>query len=199
MNIIAYLAHGGPFNENVLRIYGTSSTTYNTMNDIAYFHHPLAITDVQGTLFVIDNWTFGTYSTSTYSSNPISGPGYTSEDFKPLGSIWMLRAFEDNGTAEIPLGYSTNDTLIPFNAVVAQQVNPFLQNTGYKFWPPFGQPLTANIALPSGVSWATLRDLRPGSLHQIREQGRADLRRPADKHNRDSRSPVEPPCPRDKL
>ncbi len=134
MNVMAYLAHGGPFNSKVIQGGYQSSSPVATMNDIPSFHHPIAISDVDGTLFVLDNWTFG-----------ISSSG-------PLGSVWMLRAFSDNGI-EIPVEYSSNNTMASASSA-PQAASPLSAvQSGVAYWPPYGWPLTANITLPSGVDW----------------------------------------------
>lgn len=151
MDIHTYLSHGGPFyNSQVASAYQYSYNFY----DVPEFHHPIAITDVQGTLFVLDNWTFGPTQTSySFSLDPyLNPPKYTPNLRSQFGSIWMLRAFEDNGSTEIPLGYSTNSTVIPVAETAVQSVNPIQQaNSGYTLYPPYGQPLTANLSLDSGL------------------------------------------------
>jgi hypothetical protein len=151
MDIHTYLANGGPFyNSQVASAYKTSYNFY----DVPEFHHPIAITDVQGTLFVLDNWTFGPTQTSYgFTLDPyFNPPKYTPNLRSQFGSIWMLRAFEDNGTTEIPLGYSANSTVNLVSGTAVQPVNPIQQASGgYVLYPPYGQPLTANLSLDSGL------------------------------------------------
>ncbi len=156
MNIIAYLSHGGPFDSKVIQ--GGFGFSYQTatMNDIPQFHHPLAITDVQGTIFVLDNWTFGTDTgSSSYTPSGPEGETYTeySSTFTPIGSIWMFRAFQDNGTVELPIGYSTNKTTAPVSAI-PQEISPFASTaTASSRWPPYGWPLSANLTPQSGTAF----------------------------------------------
>ncbi len=158
MNIISYLSNGGPFYNNAIKTaYGGANPPVASMNDIPAFHHPLAITDVQGTLFVVDDWAFGTSGIANTGGGGYSGlgGGGTTIVTNPLGAIWMLRAFQDNGTTEIPLEYSTNNTLIPVSTL-PQQINPFQIGRAYLRWPPYGQPLTANISLSSSGTAQTV-------------------------------------------
>jgi hypothetical protein len=148
MSILSYLANGGPFYTPAVKAaYGAATPPIAAMNDIAAFHHPLAITDVQGILYVVDDWAFG-QSTFTGSTS-------TSYQVTPYGAVWMLRAFQDNGSSEIPLEYSTNSTLLPVNPTT-QIINPFQVGQAFLHWPPYGQPLSANISLASGSSPKTV-------------------------------------------
>jgi hypothetical protein len=150
MNIIAYLAHGGPYNnKNVQTEFQRTSRATTTLNDISTFHRPMKITDVGGTLFVLDAWTFGPDVNNEKGTNSNSNPsGYT-------GSIWMLRAFEAGGNnivTELPIGYSSNKTIVP-TSPVPQQVSPFAQPQTFTYWPPYGWPLTENLSFESQQYW----------------------------------------------
>lgn len=134
MNIVAYLANGGPYDDPVI------ANAYNGISgvaDISSFHHPVSITDSHGILYVVDNWTI-------YVNNMQS-------------VIMMLRAFAQNGT-EIPINPSQINTLVPVqqgpSALGTAPVgfstssgNGITQLTG---WAPYGWPLSANIAIGSG-------------------------------------------------
>ena len=126
MNITAYLANGGPYDDPaVAAAYKGLSPT----NDISAFHHPVSIVDSRGILYVVDNWTI--YVDSMQST------------------ILMLRAFAENGT-EIPINPSTINTSLSTSNVPGlttskgQGINPSV------YWRPFGWPLSANITISQG-------------------------------------------------
>ncbi len=143
MNITAYLANGGPYDDpTIAAAYkGLPST-----NDVSFFHHPVSIVDSKGILYVIDNWTI--YVDSMQST------------------ILMLRAFSENGT-EIPINPSS------VNTSLSSAVGPALTKSkgggidaGVN-WRPFGWPLSANITTSQGttVSYcAALCNYDPASI-----------------------------------
>ena len=120
LNIASYLANGGPFGNSAL----SPAYTGMTVNDISSNHHPVGMTEYEGMLYVLDNWTFSTPN----------GPS----------SILMLRAYNGNGT-EIPVDSFKYNDMIPVNTV--QTSGAF--NGIYITYPPYGWPLSANISLPS--------------------------------------------------
>ncbi|MEM3841398.1 MAG: hypothetical protein QXN59_01745, partial [Candidatus Micrarchaeaceae archaeon] len=124
LNISSYLAHGGPFgNSEIASAYANVPPS----NDLSSYHHPVALADVGGIQYVIDNWTF-------------TVNGLTS-------TILMLRAFAANGT-EIKIDPQNYYDLIPANSasisVSTGNLGGALSN------PPYGWPLSANISLPGG-------------------------------------------------
>lgn len=127
LNITAYLANGGPYDDPaVASAYKGLAPT----NDISAFHHPVSIVDSKGILYVIDNWTI--YVDSMQST------------------IMMLRAFAENGT-EIPINPSTVNTSLASNS----QIPGLVHSTGSGVtpangWRPFGWPISANITVSSG-------------------------------------------------
>ncbi len=133
MNIAAYLAAGGPFNDSQI----AAAYKGNTANsfDTPWNHHPISITDSKGILYVVDNWTFAVGNQAS--------------------SILMLRAFAENGS-EIPLNPTLiNDFVLSPNAVSTTvpgtvgglPAGSVVPSFG---WKPYGWPLSANISLPSG-------------------------------------------------
>lgn len=138
MNIIAYLAHGGPWNNGPIASY-YSGAGAGIANDVQSNHHPISIADVNGTLYVIDDWILNN------PNNPIT----------PYGAIWMLRAFRNN-SIEVPMDPSMNKTSAPVSAAVAQSLGLSVagsivkQGIPLNGWPPYGWPLTENISVPNG-------------------------------------------------
>ena len=138
MNIVAYMANGGPFNSPAI---AKAYAGVNGLMDSPDYHHPFSITDSKGILYVIDNWTF---SVSTSTGN------YPT-------SILMLRAFGENGT-EIPINPTLINTLAPLyggpSVTGSGSGIPGLggANVPANGWPPYGWVLSANIMLPSGQS-----------------------------------------------
>ena len=122
LNIQSYLANGGPYNTSDIR---TEFATALPTNDVDVNHHPIALAENQGILYVLDNWSF----------NVGSSPS----------TILMLRAFLLNGT-ELPIKSS------PFDDMVAKFFPP-PPNPGrgaLPINPPYGWPLSVNI---SGTSY----------------------------------------------
>lgn len=157
LNITKYLADGGPFNSSVFAAEYPSVANGGTINDIAAFHHPLQITDAGGILFVLDDWVFGgQVTTGEYTGcDPSLGIpcGSSSTTSPPVGAVWMLRAFTDNGV-ELPLGYSSQNTTVPTSSV-AQLITPsYYGSLSSQLWPPYGEPLTANITASTNVYWS---------------------------------------------
>ncbi len=126
MIITKYLANGGPFgNAQVASAYAGAAT----VNDVAGNHHPVALADVQGVLYVLDNWTFTVNNKQS--------------------AILMLRAFK-NGTEEIPIDGSSHSSMLP---VSSTQITTS-QGTGASpsgGWSPYGWPLSATITTSSGL------------------------------------------------
>jgi hypothetical protein len=124
----AYLANGGPFDDPaVSSLYAAAQDTY----DVSSNHHPVALSDVGGILYVLDNWTFTVVS---------PGIPCTGCRTPAVSSILMLRAF--NGSREIPVDGSA----ISYSKAVNNE-EPLL-TTGFSnptSWPPFGWPLSAAI------------------------------------------------------
>lgn len=120
-----YLMEGGPYYNSIVSSANPASSSGGQTFDVPANHHPLAITAVGGTLFVVDDWTF-------------TANGQQS-------AIWMLRAFTENGV-EVPLGSNANDLLIPVPSTTpSAAINPFSSNIISTTWPPYGWPIAANI------------------------------------------------------
>ena len=124
LNITSYLSHGGPYgNAQIAAAYAGASTS----NDLSSYHHPIALADVGGIQYVIDNWTF-------------TVNGLTS-------TVLMLRAFTSNGI-EVNINPQKYYDLIPSNSNL---VSVSTGNLGGALSdPPYGWPLAANISLPDG-------------------------------------------------
>ena len=129
LNIIAYLAHGGPYNDpKVAAAYNALYNSGATANDINNWHAPVSIVDSKGILYVLDNWSFEAGSSQVAEKS----------------SILMLRAFSENGT-EIPI----NPTLVDnFNSISGGAVSLPNGNVPIFGWKPYGWPLSATISLP---------------------------------------------------
>ena len=124
LNITSYLSHGGPYgNAQIAAAYSGAPTS----NDISSYHHPIALADVDGIQYVMDNWTF-------------TVNGLTS-------TVLMLRAFTSNGI-EVNIDPQSYYDLIPSNSGL---VSVSTGNLGGALSdPPYGWPLAANISLPNG-------------------------------------------------
>ncbi len=122
LNIAAYLSQdGGPFNSSQIRSYYAGSPA---VQDIASNHHPMAISEYDGLLYVVDNWTFTVKGTQS--------------------SILMLRAFSYNGV-EVPI--DSRD--IPDLSSGTLSLNQFTSGAVNYQYPPYGWPLSANFSLQS--------------------------------------------------
>jgi hypothetical protein len=128
LSIAKYLSFGGPYYSNDVASAYKSATG---ANDLPSNHHPIAIAEVQGDLFVLDNWTFSVNNQQS--------------------AIWMLRVFDSNNI-EIPLAYNSNKTTAPVYTLAPQQINAFSQTVPPYGWPPYGWPITANISTGSGYN-----------------------------------------------
>ena len=125
-NIVDYLADGGPFgNALIAKAYSNVAG----VNDVTSNHHPLAISDYKGFLYVLDNWTF-----------TVDGRD---------SAILMLRAFTENGV-EIPIDGSSTNYLVPASG------DQLSTSTGVAIpqggWGPYGWPLSANILTTAEVT-----------------------------------------------
>ncbi|MGI0100508.1 MAG: hypothetical protein ACREBH_02195 [Candidatus Micrarchaeaceae archaeon] len=131
LNIVAYLANGGPYNDSkVSAAYKSDYQSGMVVNDIPLDHSPISIVDSDGILYVIDNWSFviGTGSQSAKSA------------------ILMLRAFSENGT-ELPIDPTMYYDYV--NTITGSNV-PLNVNSIAQGWKPYGWPLSATISLPQG-------------------------------------------------
>ncbi len=128
-NIAEYLANGGPYGSSkISSAYSSAKSEYDSAN----YHHPLALFDSKGILYVLDNWTF-------------PDPSCGSSSTQCSSSILMLRAFTINFN-EVPIsGSSKSDITINSNAIITTPPKDILN---FKY-PPYGWPLSANISLPS--------------------------------------------------
>ena len=124
LNITKYLVDGGPYHsQRVANFYKQqASVAGSNVIDSTFNQHPMAISESDGVLYVLDNWTF-------------SINGNTS-------TIIMLRAFTANDT-EVPIDPSHVPDVLPLNP------NVIATSTGYTStaYPPYGWPLSANISL----------------------------------------------------
>ncbi|MGC8495868.1 MAG: hypothetical protein ACP5MX_01520 [Candidatus Micrarchaeia archaeon] len=120
MNITAYLANGGPFdNAQIASVYNGMPT----VNDIQGFHYPIAISDDKGLLYVFDIWNF------SVDGNP--------------SSFLIMRVFSANNT-ELPINPQNYTTMFPVNS----QAISTSQGTGQQIVdPPYGWVLSANISI----------------------------------------------------
>lgn len=127
MNIAAYLEAGGPFANTVIASEYANAQP-KEVDDIESDHHPIAISESQGVLYVLDNWTFDVDNQQS--------------------SILMLRAFTQNGI-EIPINPTVSDTMTPVNPVGVSS-SPVITAAPVSGWPAYGFPISATIKLPDG-------------------------------------------------
>ena len=145
--------NGGPYYNNVVKYFYSNlgSSSLSSVNwggqrqqiqDVSENHHPIAISDSQGILYVVDNWTIP----FNYQSLD-NGDGTQAQD---ASAIWMLRAFTQNGV-EVQIDGSANDTLTYTGSTQNQNTAPkssqqysAIQN--HVLYPPYGWPLSANIS-----------------------------------------------------
>jgi hypothetical protein len=129
MNLVKYLQNGGPYSDpTVAKAYASQT---GVIQDTDVNHHPVAIVDTKGILYVIDNWTF-------------------TVDGVHDSSVLMLRAFAENGT-EIPIDPTSTNTLSPISTLPGALATSLgTGSTPANGWPPYGWPLSASITLPSG-------------------------------------------------
>lgn len=154
MDIAAYLANGGPYNDSQVANAYSSYYSSNKMNsqdyDTASYHRPLAIIDTKGIVYVIDDWSF------------------TIDDAQ--SSILMLRAFAENGT-EMPIDPQFINTLVA-NSSSTSANTQYIYNgiTPSYGWKPYGWPLSASIGLPSSsnsVSYCVAYCSKNGSSNDL--------------------------------
>ncbi len=137
LDISKYLANGGPYGvQDLAQQYQGAIPT----NDVNGNHQPLYITDEDGTLYVLDRWSFdaGGY-----------GPS----------SMLMLRAFSANGVEVNVDPASTNDvTVLTNNAVFAST------RAGVSY-PPYGWPLSFNISTPGSAQYTPDQSSADKGMH----------------------------------
>lgn len=133
LDIAQYLRNGGPFGNSVVaQAFKSAPPT----NDIAANHHPVAIFNDKGLLYVLDNWTFSlTFGTGSSAQSLTS-------------SIFMLRAF--SGTQEVPIDGSSNDYLVPVKGTQTD-ISQGTGGTPANGWAPYGWPISAIITIPGAI------------------------------------------------
>ncbi|MGC8676487.1 MAG: hypothetical protein ACP5T3_03170, partial [Candidatus Micrarchaeia archaeon] len=121
LNITQYFAQGGLYGYKFTDV-AQSGFQPSTYFDRAKFHHPLAIADVNGYLYVLDEWTHGLGSNS-YNSRP-----YTRYN------ILLIRAINSTGY-NVPINPTTFDdvwepqTCTAVNTITQQQVTGTIYTT----------------------------------------------------------------------
>ncbi|MEM4064872.1 MAG: hypothetical protein QW582_01490, partial [Candidatus Micrarchaeaceae archaeon] len=148
-----YLANGGPYPANIIKQKLQSANYSGAINhyikntqwkysliDSYSYHHPLGLYDINGILYVLDNWTFPT---------PITTSPYPMFEGS---SILMLRAFAANGT-EIPIDPQYINDTIPaglFSNSYFSQIPASSSSSHFlQAYPPYGWPIAANISIPA--------------------------------------------------
>ena len=96
-NVVSYLASGGPFGNALI---ASAYSNIAGVNDVSSNHHPLAISEYDGFLYVLDNWTFKV---------PVNVNGALEE---MSSAILLVRAFTENGM-EVPIDGSSMNYLVP--------------------------------------------------------------------------------------
>jgi len=122
MNVVAYLANGGPYNSPTI---ASAYQGQSLVADQAGNHHPVGITDSQGIIYVLDNWTV---------------------DVNGMHSAEMLlRAFSYNGI-ELPIQPTAANTVLLGSGYT------YSGNIASDRMPPYGWVLSANVALSPTTS-----------------------------------------------
>jgi len=122
MNVVAYLANGGPYNSPTI---ASAYQGQALVADQAQNHHPIAISDSQGIIYVLDNWTV---------------------DVNNMHSAeLLLRAFSYNGI-ELPIQSTAANTVLLGSGYT------YSGNIGADHMPPYGWVLSANVALSPATS-----------------------------------------------
>ncbi len=105
LNIAYWLANGGLFNYKIPVSYqqSISGSSGNADLDQASNHHPLALSDINGYLYVLDNWA-GTLQSGTKFN------------------ILMLREINSTG-ADVPINPSTINDVFAMNSCVTANLN----------------------------------------------------------------------------
>ena len=119
-----YLKNGGPFGTTAVKnaYSGVSTSAYN---DVSSNHHPIALEDVGGIVYVLDEWNI-----------VVSGKS---------SSILMLRAFQ-NATHEVPIHG------LQYSSLISTSGSAWTGNAPSAGWSPYGWPLSANIGTGSSSS-----------------------------------------------
>ena len=126
-NVVSYLASGGPFGNALI---ASAYSNIAGVNDVSSNHHPLAISEYDGFLYVLDNWTFKV---------PVNVNGALEE---MSSAILLVRAFTENGM-EVPIDGSSMNYLVPaFGGAVSTTTGVSVPQGG---WAPYGWPISANI------------------------------------------------------
>ena len=166
LNVSQYLMNGGVYgvgtksgtviSQGLANIFSSQySPSSSTQYDVASYHHPLAISDINGYLYVLDDWNdinnpigSGTYCKEYGHVSCLNQVTYSGVDFQILN----LRVFNDTG-GEV----QTNPT--KFNALYASQSNPLGGSQTYApyvsnslVFPPYGWIISANISSAAGGS-----------------------------------------------
>ncbi len=101
VNITDYLEHGGLYGVDIPIMGSGDQLNPSTDFDNASFHHPLSIQDVNGYLYVLDEWTgtLGSTQTSPFAFKINFGPIHWSYGYAPVAkyNILMLRVLNSSG------------------------------------------------------------------------------------------------------
>jgi hypothetical protein len=124
-----YVVDGACATESQYEAYEAQASYTSALGscDSSSNHHPIAIEDLQGVLYVLDDWEFTVNNMQS--------------------SILLLRAFQ-NGTTEIPV----DGTHFPSEVAVNSGESAISQGTGAPSygWKPYGWPLAATIGTGTG-------------------------------------------------
>ncbi len=135
VNITSYLQNSGlyHFGLDIVSALQGSGISTTLWQDTPGYHHPLGLTDVNGYLYVLDNWAPSDFNVQ----DPSQGGGAGGQATYTQG-VWFsaleLRALTSNGTdLQInPTGYDDIGTNSPTPGGV---------------YPPYGWPLAANVTI----------------------------------------------------
>lgn len=154
VNITDFIANGGFYGLNTINN-GEISTIVNkfkaagiTQLDEPSYHHPVAIQDVNGYLYVLDNWYGGLGTTCNFHINIIVHKWcWTSTDTANFDTL-MLRVINSTGQ-DVPVNPTRYNDVWFQTGTTSSGQSTYQRYTGYQsggMYPPFGWMVAGSVS-----------------------------------------------------
>ena len=154
VNITEFIANGGFYglntinNNEISTIVNKFKSAGITQLDQASYHHPVAIQDVNGYLYVLDNWYGGLGQTCNFHINIIVKKWcWTSTDTANFDTL-MLRVINSTGQ-DVPINPTKYNDVWFQTGTNANGQDVYREYTGYQsggMYPPFGWMIAGSLS-----------------------------------------------------